>query len=340
MRCVRLGRTELHVSRVGLGGIPLQRPAEDVAVATIRHCHGLGINFIDTSIAYGTSEARIGKAIEPFRDEIVVATKSGWRGGRDSALECLENSLTALRTPRIDLWQFHNVGTMEGYEGLFEPGGAMEAAEEALSSGKVLHVGLTSHSLDVAKEATASGHFETIQYPFNFVTKEPEAEQLPLVRQHDVGFIAMKPFGGGLLGPARLAIKYLLQFDEAVPDPGIETIEQADEIAALVNAPSHELSDSEWAEIEEIRGRLGSRFCRQCGYCQPCPQGIQISLVMITGVMWNDWPREKFIEWMTDAVDGARTCIECGDCETRCPYGLEIRETLKAQVAFYDRVTS
>jgi aryl-alcohol dehydrogenase-like predicted oxidoreductase len=180
MKNMRLGQTGLVVSRVGMGGIPIQRPPLDEAVKLIQRALDLGINFIDTSLGYGDSEERIGQGIAGRREGVVIATKGGWRS-KAMVLEHIDKSLERLNTDYIDLWQFHGVSA-EGYEGVLAPGGAMEGAQQALQAGKIRHIGISSHSPDVALKAVASGRFETIQFPFNFVCNEAAHELIPQAR--------------------------------------------------------------------------------------------------------------------------------------------------------------
>ena len=339
MKTVRLGKTKLRVSRVGFGGIPIQRLGEDEAIEVVQRCFDLGVTFFDTANGYTSSEERIGKAISGGRERerVVIATKTGAQD-RATAQEHLELSLKRLDTDYVDLWQFHGVSTFEAYEQVLGPGGAMEAAQEALQAGKVKHIGITSHSMEVALEAVPSGHFETIQFPFNFVTNEPAKELLPLAKKHDVGFIAMKPMAGGLLDNANLAIKYLLQFENVVPDPGIEKIEEIKEIVDIVNGP-WEMTVQERQELERIRAQVDTRFCRRCGYCQPCPQGVHIATTMNLRSFWKRLSTEQFCTgWVAEAAESARNCIECGECEEKCPYHLPIREMLVENIEFYDSV--
>jgi predicted aldo/keto reductase-like oxidoreductase len=338
METTTLGKTGLMVSRVAIGGIPLQRPAEEEAIKVVHRALELGINFIDTAAGYGESEERIGKALVGRRDQVIIATKSG-RSGKAEATAELERSLKRLQTDVIDIWQLHNISDAEKYAQVTGPGGSLEAAREALQAGKIRHIGISSHNLDTAIEAVKSGLFETVQFPFNYVTREPADELIPLAKELDVGFIGMKPFAGGLLDNATLSIKYVLQFDSVVPDPGIEAVEEIEEIVSIVESGDWALTAQEQQEIETRRAELGTQFCRQCGYCQPCPQEIPISMVMITQGMWKLWPRETFLDWMGRVTDKARNCIECGECETRCPYHLPIREMIAENVTFFDRVT-
>ena len=339
MKTIRLGKTELRVSRVGFGGIPVQRLSENEAIAVIRRCLDLGVTFYDTATGYTTSEERIGKALAGRRDGVVLATKTPARD-RETARAHLDQSLKRLNTDHIDIWQFHNVSTEEAYEQLLGPGGAMEVAQEAIAAGRVGHVGVSSHSPGMALKAVSSGLFATIQFPFNFVTHEALEELIPLARQHDVGFVAMKPLGGGLLENARLAIKYLLQFDDILPDPGIQQVEEIDEIVRIVDGP-WELTSQEQLEMDQIRAQVGTRFCHRCAYCQPCPEGVDIPTVLTIRSFHRRFPPERFRTGnIADAIAGARNCAECGECETKCPYHLPIREMLVENIAFYEHVTA
>jgi len=330
-----------------MGGIPIVRPTEDEAIKVIHRALDLGITFIDTAWRYGDSEERISKALAAIpdrRDQVVIATKTHTRGKGDkakaAALEQLEQSLKSLNADYIDLWQFHGVNTLEEYERILGPNGAMEAAQEVRQEGKVRHIGISSHSLDVALEAVRSGLFETIQFPFNFVNNEAADELIPLAREHDVGFIAMKPLAGGMLQDTNLAIKYLLQFDTVVPDPGIEKGEEIEEIVDIVNNGSWELTPQDRRKMEGIRAELGTRFCRQCYYCQPCPQEVEISLLLYLRNLWKLWPPEEFFPWLGKAVESGKNCIQCGECEEKCPYKLPIREMIVENIAFYERVAA
>ncbi len=339
MQTMRLGRTGLVVSRVGFGGIPIQRCSEDGAVAVVRRCLRLGITFYDTANGYTTSEERIGKALSGRRRDVVIATKTTARD-KATAAEHLELSLKRLDTEYLDLWQFHNVSTSEAYEQVLGPGGAMEVAQEALKGGKIRHIGISSHSIESALQAVTSGRFETIQFPFNFVTNEAKDELIPLAERHDVGFIAMKAFAGGMLQEASLAIKYLLQFETVLPDPGIEKVAEIEEIVDIVNG-AWELTSEEQDKIETIRAEVGTRFCRRCGYCQPCPQGVEIPLLMNYESFLKRFPQKHMLEgWVAEAMESGRDCIQCGECEERCPYQLPIREMLAEGLEAYDKVIS
>ena len=336
MKKIRLGKTGLMVSRVGMGGIPITRPPLDEAIEIINHAIDLGVNFIDTAIGYSTSEARIGEAIEDRREEVILTTKA-WGNTRELAEEQLETSLKRLRTDYLDLWQFHGINSHEEYNQIMGPGGAYEAAQSALEDGRVRHIGFSSHHLQVAIDLVKTGHFETVQFPFNFISREPAEELIPLANQLGVGFIGMKPFAGGMIKDANLAIKYVLQYDNVVPDPGIEKHSDISEIVEIVEG-SLELSQSERDEIESIHAKTGNRFCRQCEYCGPCPNGVVIHGLLYLQHLYELWPPERFFTWryVLNSVKSGENCSECGLCEPKCPYNLPIREMIKEKLAYYE----
>jgi predicted aldo/keto reductase-like oxidoreductase len=336
---VRLGRTGLMVNKIGFGGIPIQRLTEAEAVNVVRRCFDLGVNFIDTANGYSTSEERIGKAVKGHRHDVYIATKSFARS-KEEIKEHLDLSLKRLGTDYIDLYQFHQVSSLEAMKRILDPeDGLMKTFEEAKKAGKIRHIGATAHQMDVAKELVKSERFETIMFPFNFITCEPADDLLPLCKQHDVGFIDMKPMGGGLLENAAVAFKYLFQFPEIVLIPGIQDVREIEEIMALYQGP-HEITASERAEMQRLTAELGTRFCRRCEYCQPCQQEIPISMVLSFPTFVKRLPPDWYLKspFIPGAMEKAATCIECGECEARCPYNLPIREMIKESYDLYEKV--
>ncbi len=292
------------------------------------------MTFLDSANSYTTSEERIGQAIAGRRDGLVIATKSGARDAK-TCREHLELSFRRLGVEHIDLFQFHNVSTEERYQQIIAPGGMLEVVREAQAAGRVGHIGVTSHSLKMALTLAASGHFETLMFPFCFVTPEATEALIPLCRQHDVAFIAMKPMGGGLIENASLAFKCLRQFPDVLPLVGVQSTTEIEEIVAVMEGPAG-FSAQEQAEIQRVSQELGTRFCRGCDYCQPCPQGISISMVMRLRSHAKRFHVDRFYGKDIQAmVERAETCADCGDCESRCPYELAIRETLGENTAWY-----
>ncbi|HTY81382.1 MAG TPA: aldo/keto reductase [Dehalococcoidales bacterium] len=336
MQKIRLGKTGLMVTPLGFGGIPIQRLSEAEAVKVVSRCLDLGLNYIDTANAYTVSEERVGKTIKGRkRSDIIIATKTGSRNP-DDMRKNLDLSLQRMGTDYIDLYQFHQIGDMATLKKILDPStGMMKVFEDAKKAGKIRHIGASSHQMDVAKEIVKSDAFETMLFPFNFITSEPAVELLPLCRQHDVGFIVMKPLAGGMLDNATLCFKYLLQFPDVLTIPGIEKVEEIEEIVKIYEGP-HKLTAAEKKQMEGMKAELGTRFCRRCDYCRPCQQEIPISMVMSFPSMAKRMPPERIFGGMyEDAMTKASNCLECGECESRCPFHLPIREMLKENVKAY-----
>jgi uncharacterized protein len=332
---IRLGKTGLMVTRLGFGGIPIQRDTEEEAIAVIKRCLDLGINYIDTANGYTTSEERIGKAIAGRRKDVIVATKSGGRA-REDVEKHLALSLHRLQTDYIDIYQFHGVNNTKHLDAILQPGGLLDFVLERKKAGQVRHIGITSHQMDIAKKAVATDKFETIMFPFNFVTDEAATELLPLCRQHDVGFIAMKPLAGGMLDNASICFKYMFQFPDVLPIPGIEKPDEIEEIVEILEK-SPALSTAEREEMARLKGELGHKFCHRCDYCQPCTMEIPISTVLTSPSFAKRIPEDRFFgEMVAVAMEKAAKCADCGNCEERCPYKLPIREMLNEQVEWFE----
>jgi predicted aldo/keto reductase-like oxidoreductase len=340
MKTMRLGKTELEVSRVGFGGIPILRMDEVDAIDLVRYAMDLGITFFDTANAYtsskNTSEELIGKGVAGRRDKVVIATKSSARTMK-GAQKHIELSLKRLDTDYIDIWQFHGVNDDNTYKRITAKDGAMVAAKEALETGTIRHIGFSSHAIDTALKMVQSENFETVQFPINFVNNDAADELIPLAKKMDVGFIAMKPFAGGHLRHADIAIKYLLQFDNVLPDPGVQRFYEVKQIVDVVNG-SWELTAPDEKRIQEKRNKLGTGFCRWCEYCMPCPNGVSISWIMNTRLVSSYG--DRYYNNTAEAIGTAKDCVQCGECEKKCPYELPIIQTIVENVEYFRTLES
>ncbi|MDR1733176.1 MAG: aldo/keto reductase [Synergistaceae bacterium] len=335
MEKIRLGKTELQVSRVALGGIPIMRVPKEEAVALVRKTLDLGINFIDTAHVYHDSEEKIGEGIKGVRrEDLVIASKSPG-DDRKKFDEDLDLSLKRLGVDYIDIYQLHNIGSEARRDAVFAPGGAFEGLQAAIKAGKVRFPAFSSHNIPLAMEIMRGGKFDVVQIPFNYIDNNAEKEAIPLAKELDMGFIAMKPMGGGLLDDAGLSFRYLMQFDNIVPDPGIEKIEEIREIISIVEKKQG-LTSQDREKIEKLRAEFGPSWCHRCDYCQPCPQGIPISGVLSAKSGLKRFTPERAQSMVGTAVEKARNCVECGVCMTRCPYHLEIPKLLKDNIAYWD----
>ena len=331
MEYITLGKTGLRVSKMGFGGIPIQRVTAEEAKALLEAVEAAGVNYIDTARGYTVSEELIGQAIEGRRDKFVLATKSMARD-REAMAKDIETSLGNLRTDYIDLYQIHNPSVQQ-LEQVCAPGGALEALLEAKEAGRIGHLGLTAHSLEVFQRALELDWVETVMFPYNIVENQG-ADLMEQAAEKNVGFIGMKPLAGGAIEDAALALRYIAANPHvSVVIPGMYAPGEVAQNAAAV-ADAAPLSQEEQDRMEQIRKELGTSFCRRCNYCAPCTVGISIpNAFLFHGYLSRyglaDWARSRYEAMPAKAGD----CVACGACEERCPYQLPIREMLKKTAA-------
>ena len=333
MNTIRLAGTDLEISEIGFGGIPIIALSMNEAVSIVKYCFDHGITFFDTANMYLSSEEKIGTALEAVREKVVIATKTAQRDAKEVGAH-IDLSLQQLKTDWIDLYQLHNVSNQENLQQVLGPHGAFEAARRARDAGKIRYIGISSHNIPTALEALKTGLFQTLQFPFNFIENDPANELFPQARRCDVGLIGMKPLGGGLLERADLCFGFLQQHPDIVPIPGIRAQKEADEIIGLYANPKP-LTKADLKEMENIRSVLEEKFCHRCEYCMPCEQGVQIPSVLIFQAVAKRLPREGVTAWLGKAMESVAACIECGECEQKCPYNLPIADLLKENLALY-----
>ena len=330
-----LGKTGLSVSRMGLGGIPIQRIDAEGARKLVHRLAEVGVNFIDTAKAYSVSEEYLGYALEGVRDKFVLASKSTDRTRAGMARD-IEDSLTKLRTDHIELYQIHNPGPAQ-LEQVMAPGGALEALLEAKAAGKIGHIGLTCHSLKILEQALELPWVETVMFPYNIVEIHGK-EVLAKAHEKNIGVIDMKPLAGGAIEDVSLALRFISA------DPSVDVIipGMAEERELFENLAAVEqggpFTPAELDFMENLRREMGSQFCRRCNYCAPCTAGINIPNAFVfhgylTRYDLADWARERYDAMGPTAGD----CIGCGACEPRCPYELPIREMLKKVAADFGK---
>jgi len=349
----RLGKTDLKVSVIGYGAIKLPEISPQEASRCLTRALELGINFIDTHRGYGDSETKIGQALSDRREQFILATKTHARD-RAGALADLETSLRELRTERVDLWQLHSVSNEEAWRSVMARDGALRAAKEARDKGLVGHIGISVHrSLDVMRQAIACGEFETIMLCYNPLDSEGVTDILPLAKERDMGVIAMKALSGGSiaypeqarrpgLGGADALVAGALRWVLSNPHvdcviPGMRAVHEVEENAAL-GSPLVPLSDAERREFLELLGRLGGRHryeqrCLACGYCQPCPEGVNIPEILRAARIVRSYPdylKHLGHEIYAKLDVGADACVGCEQCVEKCPAGLPVPDMLKA----------
>lgn len=331
MSQVTLGKTGITVNKNGFGALPVQRVSMEDAGLLLRKAFESGITFFDTARAYTDSEEKIGEALSDVRDQIYIATKTAAETAEDFWKD-LETSLSLLKTDYIDIYQFHNPAFCP------KPGdgtGLYEAMLEAKKQGKIRHIGITNHSLAVAEEAVESGLYETLQFPFCYLASERDLAVVNRCKEQNIGFIAMKALSGGLITNSAAAYAYLDQFDHVLPIWGVQREKELDEFIGYVNeAPVMT------KEIQEIidhdRTELAGNFCRGCGYCMPCPVGIEINNCARMSLMIRRSPSEaQLTKEVQEKMKQIENCLHCGQCSSKCPYHLDTPKLLEENYKDY-----
>lgn len=330
MEMIRLGRTELMVTKNGFGALPVQRVDMETASFILRKAYDNGINYFDTARAYSDSEEKIGKSLADVRENIIISTKTMTKTVEGFWTD-LETSLEKMKTDYIDIYQFHNPPFCP------KPGdgsGLYEAMVEAKAQGKIRHIGITSHSLAIAQEAVESGLYETLQFPFSYLASEKEEALVHLCKEKDVGFICMKALAGGLITRSDVAYAYLAQFPVA-PIWGIQKEWELDEFLSYNENPPA-LTEERLAYIAKEKEELAGEFCRGCGYCMPCPVGIEINNCARMSLLLRRSPAAGHLSEAGQAkMKKIEECIECGQCAAKCPYGLDTPNLLKKNYEDY-----
>ncbi len=333
MDLVVLGKTGLTVNKNGFGALPVQRVSKKEAVYLLQKAFYNGINYFDTARVYSDSEEKLGAAFEYTRERIVISTKTAAQDAAGMRRD-LEESLRRLKTDYIDIYQFHNPAFCP------KPGDGSGLYEEALKAkeeGKIRHIGITNHRLAVAKEAIDSGLYETLQFPFSYLASDKDLEVVKQCGEAGMGFIAMKGLAGGLIHNSACAYAYMAQpqFAHVAPIWGIQRESELDEFLSYQECPPQP-DDLMRAEIEKDREELSGGFCRGCGYCMPCPVGIEINNCARMSLMLRRAPKEGWLSpaWQ-EKMKRIEDCLHCGQCMKKCPYGLNTPQLLEKNYEDY-----
>ncbi len=327
-----LGRTNLEISRTGFGALPIQRIDKETTKEILRKAYEYGIDFFDTARAYSDSEEKIGYALSDVRSEIIIATKTHAKTAEELE-QHLSTSLSKLKTDYIDVYQLHNmkfVPTESSEDGLYR------ALLKAKESGKIRHIGITTHSIEIAEKAIESGLYETIQFPLSLISAKRDLDLIEKAKKANVGVIAMKALAGGLIDNAKAAFAFLRQYENVVPIWGVQKDWELNEF--LIYEATPPIMDKEIKKaIKEYQDELAKDFCRGCGYCMPCLVGIPINTaarmsLLLRRAVYQNFLTEKWQENMQKIND----CIDCGQCIEKCPYDLNTPELLQKNLINYE----
>ena len=322
-----LGKTGLKISRLGFGGIPIQKTDKECTRELMQQLLADGVNYIDTARAYTVSEEYLGYALRGIREHFVLATKSMART-REAMEKDIATSMENLQTDYIDLYQIHNPNAKD-FDAVQAPGGALEALQAAKTAGRIGHIGITLHSVDLFKKVVELPWVETIMFPYNIVETQGE-ELIAKCAEKNIGFICMKPLAGGAIDDAPIAMRFIASNPNVtVVIPGMAAKEEIQQNLQSVSDTSA-LTPAEQEKVQKIRDFLGTNFCRRCNYCAPCAAGINIPLIFLIEGYFSRYDLKEWAQMRyRNAEKKASACIECGVCETRCPYHLPIREMMK-----------
>lgn len=334
MAKVTLGKTGITVEQNAFGALPVQRDDMATATAILRKAFDGGMRFFDTARAYTDSEEKIGEALSDVRSEIYIASKTHAKTPEEFWRD-LETTLKNLRTDHVDIYQFHMAPQC------FAPGdgtGMYECVLEAKANGMIRHIGITAHKIDVAFEAAKSGLYETLQFPFSYLSGNREKELVEVCKENGVGFIAMKALAGGLINNSAAAYAYIAQFDNVLPIWGIQRMSELDEFLSYMKNPPAMTEEIEKL-IENDKAALAGDFCRGCGYCMPCPAGISIPDCARMSLMVRRAPSAGWLgEKMQAEMKKIENCRRCGACMKKCPYSLNIPELLIKNYEDYKKI--
>lgn len=334
MRQITLGSTGITVPQNAFGALPIQRVSMEMAVKLLRRAYEGGMRFFDTARAYSDSEVKVGEAFDGMREKVFIATKTGAKTPEEVCAQ-VETSLKNLRTDYIDIYQFHCA------DQCYRPGdgtGMYECMEELKKEGKIRHIGITAHKLYIAEEAVESGLYETLQYPFSYLSSEKEIALVKKCKEANMGFIAMKGLAGGLINRSEAAMAFMSQFDNALPIWGIQKEKELEEwLSYMAETPT--MNEELTAYIEKEQKELTGEFCRGCGYCMPCPAGIMINQCARMSLMLRRAPSKA---WLTPQMQAEmkkiEVCLHCNQCMKKCPYELNTPELLKKNYEDYKKV--
>jgi len=360
----QLGRTGLRVSQLGFGAMRLPMKEVDgvqvvdreLAIPMIHCAFEAGVNYIDTAVGYcdQDSQRAVGAALKGWREEIVVSTKNHYYG--DDEKEWwghLEDSLERLDVDYVDIYNHHGIN-WERYQNDVEPR-VNKWMQNAKDQGLIKHICCSFHDSNEALiKIINTGYVESITLQYNLLYRDLE-EGIAHAREKNVGIVVMGPVGGGRLGGSSEVLTKVIPGIKRVPElalrfvlsnpnvtlalSGMSTMQHVEENMATA-ADDISLSEEDTQLIREHMERLAEManlYCTGCKYCMPCPNEVNISHIFDLcnmGQVYSLWDiaRERYGSFPNQQWIGGKqadACIECGECEEKCPQNIQIIDQLK-----------
>lgn len=333
-RQVTLGSTGITTPQNAFGALPIQRDDLETAAAILRRAYEGGMTYFDTARAYSDSEEKIGYALSDVRDRIYIATKTMAKNTEEMKTQ-LETSLKNMKTDYVDIYQFHCAGRVIAPD---DGSGMYELMEDFKRQGMIRHIGITAHKIGIAEEAVDSGLYETLQFPFSYLSGEREIALVQRCKENNVGFVCMKGLAGGLINDSRLAYAFMTEYDNVVPIWGVQRMSELEQwLSYMDDGP--EMTDEIRSLIEADKAKMDGDFCRGCGYCMPCPMGIEINTCARISLLLRRAPSKNWLsEHWQEEMEKIETCLNCGACRSKCPYELNTPELLRKNLEDYRKV--
>jgi predicted aldo/keto reductase-like oxidoreductase len=348
----RLGRTNLSVSVISFGGVPILNQTTETAIEAINFALDQGINYYDLDETknqfiqekvYLDGGKKIGQVLKQRRNDCYLGVKS-MRQTFDEVKEdvdlALERVLKGTSREVIDIFHLAFLDSPQKMDIILSKQGGLRALEQAREEGKIEFILGAAHNPKTLIQAIKSDRFDVVEFPLNIIEDEYCTELIPLAKQRDIGTIAMKPVGGGQLASMYdLSLRWVLSHEVDCAIPGMKNIEEVKK-NIKIGHKLEKLSPQELQRLKELGDQIGKEYCHRCGYCLPCPQGIMILgvLDLVKGTMLSIERKKKTYHEILKArfKSDPGNCVQCEECIEKCPFNLPIPSLMRKAAEMFE----
>jgi len=330
MKTVKMGRTPIEVSQLGFGGLPLKNMDVETGMRLIKKVLDCNINFFDTARSYGYSENIIGRGVSGYRKNVILCSKTKETKLR-KLMDDFEESFSKLKTNLIDIYMLHDVRNLDSAQKREEVKIALEYLNFEKKGKLIRAVGVSLHRLEVLDTILSLGDIDVVMFPFNFIENEALTTGfIKKCRKYGVGMVVMKPIGGGMIKYPEKSLQWIGRtLKDAVVIPGMTNKEEVEANSKLFEKSMK--FPRNFPELWEEKSRLDYKFCRRCEYCLPCPEGINPSIIIQWRELMNNRDGGYISNNKLTEIQRGLNCTQCGECESKCPYGLKLTELVPAE---------